>query len=313
MNIKGKIDLIKKQLPQFSTSQFQIQNEGWSNQVFCVDNTYIFRFPRTDLSLRDLEVEKVILPQLRENLGEYLYDSIEIPHFEFSSKSADEQAFVGYKMIPGVQMRREHVDGMSVEERNRNSQILGFFLSHLHTPSILNNVSILDIKPSQAERWLELKKTVHKKCKHVLTTDQLKWIDVLLNNLSDQSYLYEKHKILLHADFSSDHILFDPTRNTLTGIIDFGDLELGDPALDFTGLYLCYGLVFTQVVLKHYELKNTENNLQTDTGILDRVISLYSKQPCIHQLIHGVEKNSKQEIEEAIKQIDTYMKEADHE
>jgi D-glycero-D-manno-heptose 1,7-bisphosphate phosphatase len=39
--------------------------------------------------------------------------------------------------------------------------------------------------------------------------------------------------VLLHGDFSPDHILWDREKKSLTGIIDFGDLQYGDPAWDY--------------------------------------------------------------------------------
>jgi len=41
---------------------------------------------------------------------------------------------------------------------------------------------------------------------------------------------------LLHHDLALEHILVAPDGARLTGVIDWGDIVLGDPALDFVGL-----------------------------------------------------------------------------
>jgi aminoglycoside phosphotransferase (APT) family kinase protein len=41
---------------------------------------------------------------------------------------------------------------------------------------------------------------------------------------------------LVHADLAPEHLLADPVTTRLTGVIDFEDAQIGDPAIDFAGL-----------------------------------------------------------------------------
>src|SRR5512140_1583027 len=45
----------------------------------------------------------------------------------------------------------------------------------------------------------------------------------------------ERPLALSHHDLALEHILVDPSGERVTGVIDWGDLALGDPALDFAG------------------------------------------------------------------------------
>ena len=38
---------------------------------------------------------------------------------------------------------------------------------------------------------------------------------------------------VIHSDIMPEHIIVNPKTHTLSGIIDFGDIEIGDPAYDF--------------------------------------------------------------------------------
>lgn len=58
--------------------------------------------------------------------------------------------------------------------------------------------------------------------------------------------------VLIHCDLACEHILCDPERGVLTGVIDWGDATIGDPALDFVGLHVERGREFTERVLAHY-------------------------------------------------------------
>lgn len=57
---------------------------------------------------------------------------------------------------------------------------------------------------------------------------------------------------LLHGDFDETHIFFDPDTHALTGIIDWGDRESGDPAWDFAMYVLSDGAEALHVVLHGY-------------------------------------------------------------
>ena len=42
---------------------------------------------------------------------------------------------------------------------------------------------------------------------------------------------------LIHSDVTDDHLLLAPAGDRLAGVIDFGDVELGDAAYDFAYLW----------------------------------------------------------------------------
>jgi len=56
---------------------------------------------------------------------------------------------------------------------------------------------------------------------------------------------------LLHGDLSSDHVLFEEASKSVSAIIDFGDMMIGDPAWDLVFIYEDYGLDFLSRLLWH--------------------------------------------------------------
>ena len=57
---------------------------------------------------------------------------------------------------------------------------------------------------------------------------------------------------LLHCDIGPGHVLYDPQTKNVTGVMDFGDIVIGDPARDFIYIYKDYGPVILNEVLDHY-------------------------------------------------------------
>ena len=73
------------------------------------------------------------------------------------------------------------------------------------------------------------------------------WEDFL-----DNKDIFAFQPVLIHCDLACEYILCDPLRGTLTGVIDWGDATIGDPALDFVGLHHGHGREFTERVLAYY-------------------------------------------------------------
>ncbi|MHB8926136.1 MAG: phosphotransferase [Bacillota bacterium] len=79
-----------------------------------------------------------------------------------------------------------------------------------------------------------------------------------------------------HRDLSADHLLVDPQTLGLTGVIDFEDAAVGDPAFDFTGL----------AGLGPGALDNYKG--PSDAGFAER-IEFYRRLVPLHELLYGIE------------------------
>ena len=118
-----------------------------------------------------------------------------------------------------------------------------------------------------------------------------KMFDEGLSNLST----YDNF-CLIHGDLTQDHILFNSKSSRISGIIDFGDLIFGDPALDFAGLYYSYGKNFVEEVLEFYANKREDN-------LIKRIEDFYIKQLPIHDYLHGIENRDEKQIVNSIRNI----------
>ncbi len=68
--------------------------------------------------------------------------------------------------------------------------------------------------------------------------------------LETADHKYPGQPVLLHGDLSPDHILWDPQAKRITGIIDFGDMQFGDPAWDFIYFWEDYNEAFLQDLIR---------------------------------------------------------------
>jgi aminoglycoside 2''-phosphotransferase len=102
--------------------------------------------------------------------------------------------------------------------------------------------------------------------------------------------------VLLHADFSPDHIICNEEKNVIAGIIDFGDIEIGDPDYDLMYLYEDYwGEEFIGELLKYYPHRDTER--------LMRKLEFFSRCNTIHDVLRGIRRKDDGILQEALEEL----------
>lgn len=85
---------------------------------------------------------------------------------------------------------------------------------------------------------------------------------------------------VIHADISGAHLLLDDKRR-LSGVIDFGDILVADPALDFAGLLNHLTWRDLERVWAHYE-----GTLDAD---IERRVRYYIEVQAIFQVVYGAD------------------------
>jgi aminoglycoside 2''-phosphotransferase len=241
--------LIQRNFPHIALHKVQLITRGWDSLVVDVNDEFIFRFPMRDDVVKQLELEQHVLPELASTL------STPIPHFNAlgHGDASYPYMFVGYRKLHGVSLEDKTI---SQQQLLALVPALATFLHKLHSFPLAQAVQagVQEHTPEQwraryQERYVDLQKRVFPLLNGELCakSEQL-WRDFL-----DTRANFVFQPTLIHCDLGSEHILCEPERGVLTGIIDWGDITIGDPALDFVGLHWRGGRDFVQNVLAHYQ------------------------------------------------------------
>lgn len=94
--------------------------------------------------------------------------------------------------------------------------------------------------------------------------------------------------VLVHRDLGTEHILCDDG-GTPTGVIDFETATLGDPAIDFVGLWATFGADVTRELIADYGLPVSEERLR-----------FYLWMGAAHAIRHGVEEGDEAIVADGI-------------
>lgn len=208
--------------------------------MILLDNGIAFRFENDEDT--NLTRERIVLDALRNRLN-----TIPIPDYAFVPKASD---FAGYHTIPGTRLSPWRFWRLSKANRSEAAQRLGVFISELHSYPVAKARS-LGVEEGDAsvghrrmgkELFAERADELRREVRDVFEA----WIEK--SESIDHSY----EPVLAHNDLWYKHIYHDPSTGRLTGIIDWGDIEITDPAKDFYGFWV-YGESFLDEVLSHYD------------------------------------------------------------
>jgi len=215
-------ELIEAQFPDLRPVTLRPFGIGWDNTVYLVNGSWVFRFPRRRIAVDCLETEMRIVPGLASQLPL----PISVPSRVGVASASYPWPFAGYRHLPGRTACRADLDAA---ERLQLAEPLGRFLAALH------RVDGADAPADELGR-LDLATRVPGAQQNLGRLEQLGLIEdpePWLRLLGQTSGGAAGRVCLVHGDLYARHLLIDAQRR-LVGVIDWGDLHRGDPAVDLS-------------------------------------------------------------------------------
>jgi aminoglycoside 2''-phosphotransferase len=229
----------------------RLYTNGWDSVALEVNDALIFRFPRPNRPDVEAQLEKEmkLLPELAKALP------LAIPQFVYAGDGApgSGRRFVGYCKIAGVELRGGDLASAQPEVLARQ---LAEFLSCLHKFPVERAMQ-LGLSAVSAADWRrqyeELYERVRAGVLPLLGVAARARAAALWESFLQNDAHFAFRPALIHRDLNSDHILYDAGRGVITGIIDWGDVSIGDAAMDFADLFASYGAEFVELIFASYD------------------------------------------------------------
>jgi aminoglycoside 2''-phosphotransferase len=176
-----------------------------------------------------------------------------------SRVEARSEQFACYRLVPGEPLYRHRLLLASTAEQQRVLTQLAAFLAALHAiplePLPKPPWHHPGVAVSARSRALACLEQVQQQLYPHLWRDQRAWVEHLYSPVIDGSLNLDAFTPrLIHADLASYHLLIDPERWELTGVIDFGTAGPGDPAVDIALLLNTYGESIVQRLATTYPI-----------------------------------------------------------
>ena len=254
---RGRVDqksslvaAIHAAFPALRFSRTRMERTGGDHLLLIVDERLAFRFPRE--GMHDLRLEIAVLDRLRRK------SSLAVPDYRYIDPAG---RFAGYPLIEGVALTAARFAKLSGSQQAATIKRTATFLTELHA------------LPEQAVEWAHSWPrmwTAAEFADHALV-ERLPLIAKRVPHLAEKIAAFYRayradlppEEAIVHGDLVEDHLLVDPTTGAMAGIIDFGDVALGDPAADLACFWF-YGAEAIAQARRAYRPRNP------DPGVFDR-------------------------------------------
>jgi aminoglycoside phosphotransferase (APT) family kinase protein len=200
--------------PELGVRTFEAIGEGWDCFTYLVNDAWVFQFPRLPSATASLATQIAVLPELAREV------SSAIPSPEYIST---DPVCMGYARIEGRPMSPD-VDGIWPER-------LGRFLYDLH----LTPPEFVGLRSTSAAAVRDgLRRVAAELGTHVLpllSAEERATAERTMSAFFDDDDNFRFATGLTHGDIGPEHVLITGAGD-LAGVIDWGDLQVGDPVFD---------------------------------------------------------------------------------
>jgi aminoglycoside 2''-phosphotransferase len=238
---------IERAFPELAVRDVAFLGAGVDSEAYLVDDAWVFRFPMRAEVSRALGREVALLPKLAGLLP------VATPRFAYIGQQATTGLlFVGYPLIHGEPLTPELFGSLAYADQEQVLVTLAAFLRGVHGFSVAD-AAASGVEELSTREWVGTVWSDGRSDALALLAagDQLALTRLIERFLGDErNFAYTP--CLLYADFAPEHVLYDRAARAISGIIDWGDLTIGDPDYDLLYLYQDYGGDFVRRLLAHH-------------------------------------------------------------
>jgi len=237
-------ELLARQLPGVDHSSLKPFGQGDFCLAFKLGNQ-VLRIARHLEAAEALQRESCVLGKIAPSLP------LPVPKPTYHAPHGC-PPFTVHREITGKVLTRDAWENLPALAREKAASDLATFLKTLHSLPVEIGwaCDLVQLDAARLARGLQVavKNTIHE----LLEIEIQHRLDEALDRWSHPSTHDGQRSVLLHGDIAPGHLLYDPETGALTGVIDFGEITIGDPARDFIYVYEDYGPMLLREVLRHY-------------------------------------------------------------
>lgn len=218
------------------------------NVVALVNKAFVFRFPRDERAARRLVFETALLQKLQGRLSIVPIPEVAEVHHEplYVVANYIEGAHLSGPEIKALNETEQQAIGQTIAQfmHQLNQAISGLEVQRLRTEASIDSLD--EAWPQYFERLFE---------KEPLPDDKLRPIVDQYYPLWQEWSQQEQHTYAIHDDLHPSNLLFRGPR--LSGIVDFGDANVGSLESEMRWLYLMGDIVLKAAITQYQALTGT--------------------------------------------------------
>jgi aminoglycoside 2''-phosphotransferase len=220
MNSSDVAERLRKQWHGMPSGPVEFYSAGWDNCLFLADHKFIVRVPRSARGRVHLHYEMAKLSRL--------HVPVPIPQYCWKAEWAGVYPLLGGQPVSRKRLAPASQREMAVE--------MSAFLTALHDPEHLPQGSQPNrIHWQWQRRFMRFQQELEISFYPLLNPRETRKIRECFSRCVEGPERFMANSALLHGDLSVEHILAGDG-DRVAGVIDFGDMCVGDPIYDWAGL-----------------------------------------------------------------------------
>ncbi|MBB5378095.1 aminoglycoside phosphotransferase (APT) family kinase protein [Deinococcus metalli] len=245
VDFASAVTVIRAALPQFGHLDITLLGEGSDHLALDVGGQYVVRVARRGEAAAAVHTEARLLAWLAPQLSLAVPASTVLGDARLNARVT----VAGYPLLPGVPALLAPLQNDQVLA---GASTLGTFLKQVHGAGVddARALGLPDDDDPLLEEWARS------------AVDDLS-VSITGGGLAEAARSHWEHylrtppapahgvRCVIHGDFAAEHVLTDD-RGRPTGVIDWSDAAVGDPARDLAGLLHWGGEALLQAALPRY-------------------------------------------------------------
>ncbi|MEM0121170.1 MAG: aminoglycoside phosphotransferase family protein [Thermoprotei archaeon] len=284
-------------MPQLKVASLRPLRQGWDNYVYILNNSFTVKLSKSDTGKYKLLKEACLLGYLRAKLGGIVPEEVAKCG---SNACSFENALLVYKFIPGETLAQRGL--LSIGSDHAACRILARTLQSVHAMSPPVECAELIPNHDTSQKWANF-----------IVSEVWRLVDMagsaitpllreaLLKRVKEYTEYLQRCGFtskLIHGDIDPRNIVV-ASNGRIAGLIDWGEAAVGDPAIDYAGLFYVDGHVGNHVLSLQ-----CEEHIQT---LLPRVEFHRDIAP-LYWVAYGVQQENTRLIKKGLAHLTLWLK-----
>jgi aminoglycoside phosphotransferase (APT) family kinase protein len=276
--------LVRAQMPGYGIDSVTLLGEGQENIAYVVNDELIVRFSKaSDAQQRAGRVRREA--SVLAAVAGVSPLPVPVPVF-----TVVEQGCLAYFKVPGVPLA-----DVPPQQRVAQAEVvgaaLGRFLGAMHAMPVERMADLVDTDADPLSDWRRDAADGYSEVAGLVPPRYRRAIEAFLDaSLPDDP----QPVVFLHNDLGVEHVLVEPGTWRVTGIIDWSDAAIDDPAYDFGLLYRDLGPLALEAAIGSYRPD------PTDVGRLRQRAVFYARCSVFEDLAYGLEAHQARYIDNSL-------------
>ncbi|MGW4069685.1 phosphotransferase [Nocardia grenadensis] len=276
--------VVAGQLPDYGIDSVALLGEGQDNTAYAVNGELIVRFAKEpDPASRAARVidESDLLAAVAD------ISPLPVPEPCFR---VPEQGCLAYFALPGRPLIELSAARRSAHMRPI-AAALGRFLAALHTAPVDRMAELVDTDDEPKEWWLAEATEIYETVAHAVPREHRPAVEVFLGTTPPRD---RYDPVFSHNDLGMEHVLVEPVEGTVTGVIDWSDAAIVDPAYDFGLVYRDLGPAALDTALGNYR------NAAHDVRAIRARAAFYARCSLLEDMAYGLEDGRNEYLDKSL-------------